>query len=107
MSGSDDSSPFGAKGLFSGAFAVSFREGITMLGGGFKNVLFSPLFGEDSQFDWHIFFKWVVQPPTRMDLITSQVILENDHRILWLELVSFSLGWAVSPTLEPGVQPCI
>ena len=28
------------------------------------------------------------KPPTRMDLITSQVILENDHRILWLELVS-------------------
>ena len=25
------------------------------LGGGFKYVLFSPLFGEDSQFDEHIF----------------------------------------------------
>ena len=28
------------------------------LGGGFKYCLFSPLFGEDSQF-WLIFFKWV------------------------------------------------
>ena len=29
------------------------------LGGGFKYLLFSPLFGEDSQFDYIIFFRWV------------------------------------------------
>ena len=93
MVGSDDSSPFGANGQFSGAFAVCLG-GTTMLGGGFKHVLFSPLFGEDSQFDEHIFEMGGEKPPTRMDLITSQVILENDHRILWLELVwLFSLGW--------------
>ena len=34
------------------------------LGDGFKHVLFSPLFGEMIQFDEHILFNWVVQPPT-------------------------------------------
>ena len=35
------------------------------LGGAFKYVLCSPLFGEDFQFDWHIFqMGWLVQPPT-------------------------------------------
>ena len=29
------------------------------LGGGFKHFLYSPLFGEDSQFDYIIFFRWV------------------------------------------------
>jgi len=36
------------------------------LGGGFKNLLFSPLLGEDFQFDDHIFQDGLVQPPTRM-----------------------------------------
>ncbi len=35
------------------------------LTGGFKHFLFSPLPGEMIQFDWLIFFNWVVQPPTR------------------------------------------
>ena len=34
------------------------------LGGGFKYVVFSPLFGEDSHFDSY-FSKGLVQPPTR------------------------------------------
>ncbi len=35
------------------------------LGGGFEYFLFSPLFGEDFQFDEHIFqMGWLVQPPT-------------------------------------------
>ena len=38
---------------------------ITELGGGFRYFLFSPLFGEMIQFDYIIFCKWVVQPPTR------------------------------------------
>ena len=37
-----------------------------MLGGCFWYFLFSPLFREDSHFDLHIFFRWVVQPPTSM-----------------------------------------
>ena len=32
---------------------------IPYLGGGFKYFVFSPLFGEDSHFDYIIFFKWV------------------------------------------------
>ena len=35
------------------------------LGDGFKDFLFSPLFGEDEPILTSIFFKWVVQPPTR------------------------------------------
>ena len=35
-----------------------------LLGGGFKDFLFSSLLGEDSHFDYIIFFKWVGQPPT-------------------------------------------
>ena len=35
------------------------------LGGGFKYFLFSPLFGEDEPILTNIFFRWVVQPPTR------------------------------------------
>ena len=35
------------------------------LGGGFKYFLFSSLFGEDEPILTSIFFKWVVQPPTR------------------------------------------
>ena len=35
----------------------------SLLGGGFKYV--SSLFGEMIQFDYIIFFRWVVQPPTR------------------------------------------
>ena len=40
----------------------------TTVGGGFKYCLFSPLFGEDSNFDsfWLIFIRWVVQPPTSL-----------------------------------------
>ena len=38
------------------------------LGGGFKDFLFSPLPGEMIQFDLRIFFKWVVQPPTTVDM---------------------------------------
>ena len=34
-------------------------------GGGFKYVLFSPLLGEMIQFDFRIFLRWAVQPPTR------------------------------------------
>ena len=30
-----------------------------LLGGGFKHFVFSPLFGEDSHFDYIIFFKGV------------------------------------------------
>ena len=35
------------------------------LGGGFKYVLFSPLLGKMNPFLTSIFFRWVVQPPTR------------------------------------------
>ena len=35
------------------------------MGGGFKYVLFSPLLGEMIQFDYIIFLRWAVQPPTR------------------------------------------
>ena len=35
-----------------------------ILGGGFKYFLFSSLFGEDFQFDEHIFSDWL-KPPTR------------------------------------------
>ena len=35
------------------------------LGGGNSNICyFHPLSGEDSHFDFCIFFRWVVQPPT-------------------------------------------
>ena len=35
------------------------------LGGGLNCFLFSSLPGEMIQFDYRIFFKWVVQPPPR------------------------------------------
>ena len=36
------------------------------LGGGFKHFLFSPLFwGDDPIWLAHLFFRWLVQPPTR------------------------------------------
>ena len=38
------------------------------LGGGFKYFLFSPLFGEDSHFDDHIFSKGL-KPPTSHDFV--------------------------------------
>ena len=42
--------------MFSGAFAVSFREFFqtTNATGGFKDFLFSPLLGEDSHFDEYL-----------------------------------------------------
>ncbi len=49
---------FKAKSPFVGRLATGFWNNQTPLGGGFKYFLFSPLFGEDSQF-WLIFFKWV------------------------------------------------
>ena len=33
------------------------------LGGGFKYLLCSPLFGETIQFDYRIFLKWGLKPP--------------------------------------------
>ena len=39
----------------------------SLLGGGFKYFLFSPLFGEDEPILTSIFFRWVAQPPTRLD----------------------------------------
>ena len=53
-----------------GAWVVSEVVGDTKedLGGGFKYLLFSPLFVEMIQFDGRIFFKWVGEkPPTRDD----------------------------------------
>ena len=39
------------------------------LGGGNSNIfLFSPLFGEDSQFDYEYFSNGLVQPPTGISL---------------------------------------
>ena len=40
-------------------FAGIKLDAICMLGGGFRYVLFSSLFGEDSHFDYIIFFRWV------------------------------------------------
>ena len=37
----------------------------TELVGGFNHLLFSTLFGEDSQFDYMICFKWVDQTETK------------------------------------------
>ena len=41
---------------------------ISYLGGGFKYVLFSPQFGEDSHFDSY-FSDGLVQPPTSYEII--------------------------------------
>ena len=38
----------------------------SILGGGFKYFVFSPLLGEMIQIDKIIFFKWVAQPPTTL-----------------------------------------
>ena len=48
------------------------------LGGGFKHFLFSPLFGEDSHFDyfWLIFFKWGLKPLTRDGRVCKKVMLQ-------------------------------
>ena len=43
-----------------------------LLGGGFKYVLFSPLFGEDCHFDYY-FSDWLVQPPNSLFV----TVLEN------------------------------
>ena len=51
------------------------------LGGGFKYVFFSSLFGEDFQF-WLIFFRWVVQPPTRSTLSFANIQI---WWYLWVE----------------------
>ena len=50
------------------------------LGGGSKYFLFSPLFGEDEPILTSIFFKGVVQPPTRKHLNTRRVAL---HFVPW------------------------
>ena len=44
------------------------------LGGGFKYFLFSPLFGEDEPILTSIFFRWVVQPPTRYSYLLGDSI---------------------------------
>ena len=57
----------GFKGLRSeGSLPTSTAlEGV--LGGGFKDFLFSPLFGEDSHFDSH--FLDGLKPPTSVDCV--------------------------------------
>ena len=46
------------------------------LGGGFKHVLFSPLFGEMIQFDLRIFFRWVGKNH-QLVITAGNVIQEN------------------------------
>ena len=53
-----------------------------LLGGGFKYFLFSPLFGEDFQFD--SYFSDGLKPPTSLEF------LEDDQRLfssmIWIQL---------------------
>ena len=51
--------------VFSKTCFAKTKEKSLYIGGGFKYVLFSPLFGEDFQF-WLIFFKNRLKPPTRI-----------------------------------------
>ena len=53
------------QGLFSKSYPVYAQKNNPYigLGGGFKDFLFSPLFGEDSHFD--LYFSDGLKPPTR------------------------------------------
>ena len=53
------------RGSFLFAIRLIFKRGL-LLGGGFKYFLFSPLFGEDFQFDQY--FSDGLKPPTRLVL---------------------------------------
>ena len=46
-------------------FLIHQHLGTTKLAGGFKDFLFSPVFGEDSHFDYIMFFSDGLKPPTR------------------------------------------
>ena len=49
------------------------------LGGGFKDVLFSPrMFGEMIQFDGWICFKWVGEKPPTSDFLEMYLFLTHD-----------------------------
>jgi len=45
-----------------------------LLGGGFKYLLFSPVFGEDFKFDYMIFFRWVET--------TNQVVSPSNQNLI-------------------------
>ena len=47
-----------------------------LLGGGFTYFFFSQTLGEGFQFDYIIFFRGVVQPPSRLDNIVGQTYLK-------------------------------
>ena len=47
------------------------------LGGGFKYFLFSPLFGEDFQFDWY--FSDGLKPPTSNWLVRAHLVGSIPH----------------------------
>ena len=47
-----------------------------LLGGGFKYLLFSPVFGEDFKFDYMIFFRWVET--------TNQVVSPSNQNLIWV-----------------------
>ena len=51
------------------------------LGGGFTYFLYSPLFGEDSHFDYVIFFKWV---ETTNQCIHYMGVSENRGAPKWM-----------------------
>ena len=72
----------------------------TYLGGGFRDVLFSPLFGEDFQFDEHIFHMgwfnhqpvichdWFLGPPYTLFFLVRVFLLDFQEGP-WIDLLVF------------------
>ena len=67
---------------------------ILLLGGGFKYFLFSPLFGEDFQFDWY--FSDGLKPPTRYGMPEISIILHVCHTPWAIGVFEFDPHWTGS-----------
>ncbi len=86
-----------------------------ILVGGFKYFLFSPLFGEDSHFDYIIFFKWV-ETTNQYTLgyfwyscvfwISEFIIIHPELKFAWRSSLSL-FGPAFVQSLDPYVQYCL
>ena len=67
---------------------------LSILGGGFKYFLFSPLFGEDFQFDYIIFFRWVET--------TTQYLMA---RVIKLFDTTLMVGYLFEPRRSHQLDP--